>query len=71
MKQYILDALSDGHKVVLSFDKDHKKTFSKLLNSFPNSAELIELSQANRENFGAFLVNLNHVRYVKVQKAIR
>ncbi len=68
MKQYILDALSESHHVVLYFGNDDKRTFTKLLNSYPNNADLIELCQ---DNYGAYLINLNHVRYVEVQKAIR
>ena len=66
MKKYIINAISDGYKVIINFGKEYSRTFDQLLDSFDGDDNLIELGQSGYSN--SYLVNLNQVDFVKIQK---
>ncbi|CRU57181.1 TPA: hypothetical protein TVE77_001665 [Streptococcus equi subsp. zooepidemicus] len=63
MKQYIIDIIESDRLAVLFFGKEDALTFDTIIDKRDNDSDLIELGKTTYET--SYLVNLNHVRFVK------
>ncbi|MGT2744105.1 hypothetical protein ACVRW4_01925 [Streptococcus phocae subsp. phocae] len=63
MKEYIIDIIESGRLAVLTFGKEDSQAYDTLVDKRDGDENLIELSKKAYNT--SYLINLDHVRYVK------